>query len=477
MSEITYRSQLDRDLTPNEVDGNFRSLNDTKTENDVTAVIAADVAQLKISQAQQDDQLALQGQAIEDLTGDVSGLDSRMSAAEADIANIAVRADQTQQDLELHKLDEQNPHKVTAAQAGADPAGTATSVMQGHLAAPDPHPEYLTEAEANLLYDPLGAAAAAQAAANAISIDGLPVSMASAVAGYLLTVSGESGSEQIVAAPAPASSASIADIFTDSGTWTKRPGARAVYGLLIGGGGGGSSGQVNALGAAAVGGAGGAGGGIVEFLIDADAINASVAVTVGLGGVGGAPGTTGINGGGNGGDTSFSASPTFYTASGGGGTLGGTGVNGRANLRPGGKGGNGSAGSGLTGGATLDGQVTSPSGGAPGGGGGGGVDTDEGEGYGGASAFCTVYSPVGSVPGGSGGSPGGGSGDNGRVGYLYPGVSGGGGGGSASTDGGRGGDGGGYGAGGGGGGGARTGFQSGGGGNGAPGVAVIITFF
>lgn len=477
MSDIIYRSDLDRDLTPNEVDRNFRSLNDTKTENDVTAAIAADVEQLKTSQAQQDDELALQGQAIEDLKGDVSDLESRMATAESDIANVTVQAGQTQQELTLHKLDEENPHNVTAEQTGADPAGTATAVMQGHLAAPDPHPEYLTESEADQFYDPLGAAAAAQAAANAISIDGLPVSMMGAVAGYLLTVIGESGSEQIVAAPAPATSASIADIFTASGTWTKRPGARAVYGLLIGGGGGGSSGQVTEPGTAASGGGGGGGGGITEFFLDASAINASVAVTVGVGGQGGAPSSVGFNGAGGGGDTVFSASPTFYTASGGTGPTGAGGANGRGNLRPGGKGGSGGIGYGSTGGATMDGVATSNSGGAPGGGGGGGVSASEAEGGGGGSAFCTIYNPAGTVAGGSGGEPGGYDGADGRAGYLYPGVSGGGGGGSATSNGGRGGDGSGHGAGGGGGGGARTGFQSGGGGNGAPGVAVLITFF
>lgn len=43
----------------------------------------------------------------------------------------------------------------------------ADELMADHLAASDPHPQYLTSAEADLTYDPLGAAAAAQAAAIA----------------------------------------------------------------------------------------------------------------------------------------------------------------------------------------------------------------------------------------------------------------------------------------------------------------------
>ncbi|MDA8483581.1 hypothetical protein NNO07_10905, partial [Pseudomonas resinovorans] len=191
------------------------------------------------------------------------------------------------------------------------------------------------------------------------------------------------------------SQATQVDIFTTSSTWTKAAGATVVHGLLIGAGGGGSSGKVADPGLAAEGGAGGSGGGITEFLVEASALPASVAVTVGIGGQGGAASTAAFNGGGSGGDTVFSASPTFYTASGGVGPTGAGVGSSRANLRPGGKGGNGGAGNGSTGGATLDGTSITPSGGAPGGGGGGGVSAAEVEGGGGGSAFCTVYSPMG----------------------------------------------------------------------------------
>lgn len=43
-------------------------------------------------------------------------------------------------------------HAITASDVGADPAGTAAASMAAHLAALDPHPQYLTEAEADLLY-------------------------------------------------------------------------------------------------------------------------------------------------------------------------------------------------------------------------------------------------------------------------------------------------------------------------------------
>ena len=38
----------------------------------------------------------------------------------------------------------------------ADPSGTATAAVAAHVAASDPHPQYLTEAEAGALYEPLG---------------------------------------------------------------------------------------------------------------------------------------------------------------------------------------------------------------------------------------------------------------------------------------------------------------------------------
>lgn len=43
----------------------------------------------------------------------------------------------------------------TAANVGADPAGTAASAISAHEAAGDPHPQYLTSAEGNAAYQPI----------------------------------------------------------------------------------------------------------------------------------------------------------------------------------------------------------------------------------------------------------------------------------------------------------------------------------
>lgn len=40
-----------------------------------------------------------------------------------------------------------NPHAVTAEQAGADPAGTAAALIASHEAGIDPHPQYMLAAE------------------------------------------------------------------------------------------------------------------------------------------------------------------------------------------------------------------------------------------------------------------------------------------------------------------------------------------
>lgn len=46
------------------------------------------------------------------------------------------------ENLEAHVTDTTNPHEVTAAQAGADPEGTASAAVGAHEAAEDPHPQY-----------------------------------------------------------------------------------------------------------------------------------------------------------------------------------------------------------------------------------------------------------------------------------------------------------------------------------------------
>jgi len=48
-------------------------------------------------------------------------------------------------DVDAHITRTDNPHGVTAAQSGADPAGTASSQVSAHEAAADPHPGYVLE--------------------------------------------------------------------------------------------------------------------------------------------------------------------------------------------------------------------------------------------------------------------------------------------------------------------------------------------
>lgn len=55
---------------------------------------------------------------------------------------------------------------LDATDVGADAAGTAAASIAAHLAAPDPHPQYLTAAEGDAAYDIAGAASAAESSAN-----------------------------------------------------------------------------------------------------------------------------------------------------------------------------------------------------------------------------------------------------------------------------------------------------------------------
>lgn len=53
----------------------------------------------------------------------------------------------TQSELDAHTTNNGNPHSTTAAQVGADPAGTAAAAVAAHVAALDPHPQYTTAAQ------------------------------------------------------------------------------------------------------------------------------------------------------------------------------------------------------------------------------------------------------------------------------------------------------------------------------------------
>jgi hypothetical protein len=268
---------------------------------------------------------------------------------------------------------------------------------------------------------------------------------------------------------------SAREVFTTTGTWTKRQGATTVEVVCIGGGGGGGSGRRGAAGSNRFGGGGGGGGSFGRTLLDAAQLGASESVTVGAGGAG-APAinvddTDGIDGA-EGGATSFGA---WLTAPGGRPGRGGA-----AAARCNGESAGGGAGfAGGDGGAS---SVTSPAGrgsnlgGTSGGGAGGGIsarDVPQAGGEGAASAHANV------TGGGAGASDGGHAGPVADIGSerAIGGAGGGGGGGAMTTGGGNGSGGGAWGGGGGGGGAALNGFFSGAGGDGGAGICIVITHF
>src|SRR3954471_21339340 len=97
--------------------------------------------------------------------------------------------------------------------------------------------------------------------------------------------------------PAPSTGPDF-QVFRTAGsfTWTKPAGARWVEVILVGGGGGGGSGMVGAAATVRNGGAGGSPGLRTRFIINADDLPATVAVTVGAGGGGGATPGAGARG-------------------------------------------------------------------------------------------------------------------------------------------------------------------------------------
>lgn len=58
------------------------------------------------------------------------------------------------------QITSEGSHSHTAGQVGADPAGTAAAAVTAHTAAADPHPTYLSQAEGDARYAPLGASGA-----------------------------------------------------------------------------------------------------------------------------------------------------------------------------------------------------------------------------------------------------------------------------------------------------------------------------
>lgn len=265
--------------------------------------------------------------------------------------------------------------------------------------------------------------------------------------------------------------------FTASGTWTKPAGAKTVSVTLIAGGGGGGSGRRGADGSVRCGGGSGAGGGVQIRAFDASELSSTVAVTIGAAGVGGAAVTTDNTDGSAGtagGRTTFG---TYCASVAGGGGQGGTatsGTGGTGVLAVA-----GSAGAGVNASTTGGAGVGSNSGpfSAGAGASGGGITSGNVPGNGaaaGGSYYGTITSggtggvvdgalPTGGTAPTVKGSPGGGAGSgaasvttNAQAGATAVGPGGGGGGGGAARNG--------------------TG-NSGAGGDGAPGRALIISYF
>lgn len=280
---------------------------------------------------------------------------------------------------------------------------------------------------------------------------------------------------------APSGTPADVQVFTSSATWTKQAGAKAVNIQLLAGGGGGGSGRKDpSTTVVHCGGGGGSGGSYLNITLPADAISASVAVTVGAGGAGGAAQTATANG--NNGSPGESTIFDGIIATGGSAGVGGSitlGSGGAAALSS-----NVGGSAATNGGSGGGGAPTAAIGvtwayGGPGGGAGGGISTANV----GFQAGSGGRSNAINIAGGSGGNAGGVSGGNGTAnsnastGLLACGSGGGGGGGNPTGNGGNGGNGGFPAAGGGGGGATSGGTQSGAGGNGAAGMAIITTYF
>lgn len=267
----------------------------------------------------------------------------------------------------------------------------------------------------------------------------------------------------------------IQDI-TATGTWTKPTGAKVIQGVLVGDGGGSGSGRKGADGTIRCGGGSGGAGSVTRFTFDASDIASTVTVTIGPGGVGGPSVTTNSTNGNNGTAGTGTSFGSYARASGGGAGLGGTSTSGSGGA--GVFGGPGTTGAGVnastSGGAGIGANPGVQSAGAGAAGGGITAANVPGNGAsGGINQFAQTTAGTGGIVDGtlptSGtiaaakGAPGPGAGSgaasvttNAQTGANAIGYGGSGGGGGAAKD--------------------DVG-NSGAGGNGAPGRALIITYF
>jgi hypothetical protein len=184
--------------------------------------------------------------------------------------------------------------------------------------------------------------------------------------------------------------------FTSGGTWNKPVGAQRVRIRVQAGGGGGGASNAASAGENSKGGGGG-GGGYSESWLDASALAATVAVTVGAGGASSSNGGNSSFGahvtanGGSAGGTAFSSSAPGFAAQGGAGGAAGTGDiavvgggggmgNGSGNLAGSGPGGSSVLGGGASGRSTggVGSSFAGTAGGVYGGGGGGALSSSTG---------------------------------------------------------------------------------------------------
>jgi hypothetical protein len=269
-------------------------------------------------------------------------------------------------------------------------------------------------------------------------------------------------------------------VYTANDTWTKPAGAKMVHYIVIGGGGGGGGGRCDNAGTDRSGGGGGCAGGIAVGWLDASALGATEAITVGAGGAGGSGRSTANNGqaGSSGGVSSIgSVIQTFASVGGGGGGTttgsGGTGANNSARIYSADGATNGGVNGSNAGRLQGSAVFNSPTGGQ----GGSGISAANVVSASAAAADSGHVRTGALVAGGTGGaSAAGGNGNSGGMNFV--GTGGGGGSPNSSTGAGNaGGNGGLYGGGGGGGSAGALPAASGAGGNGAAGIVVITTYF